>query len=229
MSSAPRVLIAPSLLSADFANFAQAARAAREAGAELLHFDVMDGVFVPNITFGPQTVRALRHHSDAIFDVHLMIVQPERYIEEFARAGADIITVHAEACVHLQRVLAQIRECGVRAGVSLNPATPLDVIEYVLPDIDLLLIMTVNPGFGGQQFIPEMLRKIARARAMLDEAGSDAWLEVDGGINGVTTPLVVRAGARVLVAGSSVFGNPEGVRAGVEELRRAVWEAMERV
>lgn len=229
MSSAPRVLIAPSLLSADFANFAQAARAAREAGAELLHFDVMDGVFVPNITFGPQTVRALRHHSDAIFDVHLMIVQPERYIEEFARAGADIITVHAEACVHLQRVLAQIRECGVRAGVSLNPATPLDVIEYVLPDIDLLLIMTVNPGFGGQQFIPEMLRKIARARAMLDEAGSDAWLEVDGGINGVTTPMVVRAGARVLVAGSSVFGNPEGVRAGVEELRRAVWEAMERV
>ncbi len=229
MSSAPRVLIAPSLLSADFANFAQAARAAREAGAELLHFDVMDGVFVPNITFGPQTVRALRHHSDAIFDVHLMIVQPERYIEEFARAGADIITVHAEACVHLQRVLAQIRECGVRAGVSLNPATPLDVIEYVLSDIDLLLIMTVNPGFGGQQFIPEMLRKIARARAMLDEAGSDAWLEVDGGINGVTTPMVVRAGARVLVAGSSVFGNPEGVRAGVEELRRAVWEAMERV
>lgn len=229
MSSIPRVLIAPSLLSADFANFAQAARAAREAGAELLHFDVMDGVFVPNITFGPQTVRALRHHSDAIFDVHLMIVQPERYIEEFARAGADIITVHAEACVHLQRVLAQIRECGVRAGVSLNPATPLDVIEYVLPDIDLLLIMTVNPGFGGQQFIPEMLRKIARARAMLDEAGSDAWLEVDGGINGVTTPMVVRAGARVLVAGSSVFGNPEGVRAGVEELRRAVWEAMERV
>lgn len=229
MSSAPRVLIAPSLLSADFANFAQAARAAREAGAELLHFDVMDGVFVPNITFGPQTVRALRHHSDAIFDVHLMIVQPDRYIEEFARAGADIITVHAEACVHLQRVLAQIRECGVRAGVSLNPATPLDVIEYVLPDIDLLLIMTVNPGFGGQQFIPEMLRKIARARAMLDEAGSDAWLEVDGGINGVTTPMVVRAGARVLVAGSSVFGNPEGVRAGVEELRRAVWEAMERV
>lgn len=229
MSSTPRVLIAPSLLSADFANFAQAARAAREAGAELLHFDVMDGVFVPNITFGPQTVRALRHHSDAIFDVHLMIVQPERYIEEFARAGADIITVHAEACVHLQRVLAQIRECGVRAGVSLNPATPLDVIEYVLPDIDLLLVMTVNPGFGGQQFIPEMLRKIARARAMLDEAGSDAWLEVDGGINGVTTPLVVRAGARVLVAGSSVFGNPEGVRAGVEELRRAVWEAMERV
>lgn len=229
MNSTPRVLIAPSLLSADFANFAEAARAAREAGAELLHFDVMDGVFVPNITFGAQTVRALRHHSDAIFDVHLMIVQPERYIEEFAQAGADIITVHAEACVHLQRVLAQIRECGVRAGVSLNPATPLSVIEYVLPDIDLLLVMTVNPGFGGQRFIPEMLRKIARARAMLDEAGSDAWLEVDGGINGVTTPMVVRAGARVLVAGSSVFGHPEGVQAGVEELRRAVWEAEERV
>ncbi len=229
MSEMPLVLIAPSLLSADFANFAQAARQAAEAGAEFLHFDVMDGVFVPNITFGPQTVRALRHHSDAIFDVHLMIVQPERYIEEFAQAGADIITVHAEASTHLQRTLARIRECGARAGVSLNPATPLNAIEYVLPDIDLLLIMTVNPGFGGQEFIPEMLRKIARARAMLDEAGSDAWLEVDGGINGATTPLVVRAGARVLVAGSAVFGHPDGVRAGVEELRQAVWEAQERV
>ncbi|MDW8290983.1 MAG: ribulose-phosphate 3-epimerase [Armatimonadota bacterium] len=224
-----RVLIAPSLLSADFANLGQAARAAREAGAELLHFDVMDGVFVPNITFGAQTVQALRHLSDALFDVHLMIVQPERYIEQFAQAGADIITVQAEACVHLQRTLAQIREHGVRAGVALNPATPLSAVEYVIPDIDLLLIMTVNPGFGGQQFIPEMLRKIARARAMLDEAGSDAWLEVDGGINGQTTPLVVRAGARVLVAGTSVFGHPEGVRAGVEELRQAVWEAGERV
>lgn len=224
-----RVLIAPSLLSADFANLGQAARAAREAGAEMLHFDVMDGVFVPNITFGAQTVQALRHHSDALFDVHLMIVQPERYIEQFARAGADIITVQAEACVHLQRTLAQIRECGARAGVALNPATPLSAIEYVLPDIDLLLVMTVNPGFGGQRFLPEMLRKIARARAMLDEAGSDAWLEVDGGINGQTTPLVVRAGARVLVAGTSVFGHPEGVRAGVEELRQAVWEAGERV
>ncbi|MEJ5253563.1 MAG: ribulose-phosphate 3-epimerase [Armatimonadota bacterium] len=229
MSAVPRVWIAPSLLSADFANFAQAARAAREAGAEFLHFDVMDGVFVPNITFGPQTVQALRHHSDAVFDVHLMIVQPERYIEQFAQAGADIITVHAEACVHLQRTLTQIRECGVRAGVALNPATPLSAIEYVIPDIDLLLVMTVNPGFGGQQFIPEMLKKIARARAMLDEAGSEAWLEVDGGINGVTTPMVVRAGARVLVAGSSVFGHPEGVRAGIEELRQAVWEVGERV
>ncbi len=229
MSAVPRVRIAPSLLSADFANFAQAARSAREAGAEFLHFDVMDGVFVPNITFGPQTVQALRHHSDAIFDVHLMIVQPERYIEQFAQAGADIITVHAEACVHLQRTLTQIRECGVQAGVALNPATPLSAIEYVIPDIDLLLVMTVNPGFGGQQFIPEMLKKIARVRAMLDEAGSEAWLEVDGGINGTTTPLVVRAGARVLVAGSSVFGHPDGVRAGVEELRQAVWEAWERV
>lgn len=229
MSGVPRVLIAPSLLSADFAHFAQAVREAREAGAELLHFDVMDGVFVPNITFGAQMVQALRHHSDAIFDVHLMIVQPERYIEQFAQAGADIITVHAEACVHLQRTLAQIRESGARAGVALNPATPLSAIEYVIPDIDLLLVMTVNPGFGGQQFITEMLRKIARARAMLDEAGSEAWLEVDGGINGTTTPLVVRAGARVLVAGSSVFGHPEGVRAGVEELRQAVWEAGEKV
>lgn len=229
MSISPRVWIAPSLLSADFGNFAQAARAAREAGAELLHFDVMDGVFVPNITFGAQTVQALRHHSDALFDVHLMIVQPERYIEQFAQAGADIITVHAEATVHLQRTLAQIRECGLRAGVALNPATPLDVVEYVLPDIDLLLVMTVNPGFGGQQFIPEMLRKIARARAMLDKAGGEALLEVDGGINCATVPLVVQAGARVLVAGSSVFGHPEGVRAGVEELLQAVWSAEERV
>lgn len=229
MNTVPRILIAPSLLSADFANFAQAVRSVHEAGAEFVHFDVMDGVFVPNITFGAQTVQAVRHLSDAIFDVHLMIVQPERYVEQFVQAGADIVTVHAEACVHLQRTLAQIRELGARAGVALNPATPLSAVEYVIPDIDLLLVMTVNPGFGGQQFIPEMLRKIARARAMLDEAGSEAWLEVDGGINGSTTPLVVRAGARVLVAGSSVFGHPEGVRAGIEELRQAVWEAGERV
>lgn len=228
MSDSPRVLIAPSLLSADFADLAKAAHAAAEAGAEFLHFDVMDGVFVPNITFGPQAVRALRHHSDAVFDVHLMIVQPERYIEEFAQAGADIITVHAEASVHLQRTLAHIRECGARAGVALNPATSLSAIEYVISDIDLLLVMTVNPGFGGQEFIPEMLRKVARARAMLDEAGSSALLEVDGGINGATTPLVVRAGAQVLVAGSAVFGHPEGVRAGVEALRQSVWEAQER-
>ena len=215
------VKIAPSLLSSDFGAFAEAARDCERAGAEFLHFDIMDGAFVPNITFGPGVVRALRPHSRAVFDVHLMIQQPERWIDAFAEAGADIITIHAEACLHLQRALSQIRGTGVRAGLSLNPATPLDVLDYLLNDIDLLLIMTVNPGFGGQHFIRAMLPKIAAARERLDQAPGPVDLEVDGGIAGDTAADVVKAGANVLVAGSSVFGHPEGLAAGIRDLRKA--------
>ncbi|MBM3494871.1 MAG: ribulose-phosphate 3-epimerase [Armatimonadetes bacterium] len=214
-------IVAPSLLSSDFGAFASAARACAEAGAEFLHFDVMDGAFVPNITFGPGVVKALRPHSQAVFDVHLMVERPDRWVEAFAEAGADIVTVHAEACIHLQRVLAQIRSAGAKAGLSLNPATPLDTMDYVLDDLDLLLIMTVNPGFGGQEFIPSMPTKIAQARERLAQAPRFVHLEVDGGINATTAATVVRAGADVLVAGSAVFGHPGGLGAGVRALREA--------
>lgn len=216
------VRIAPSLLSADFGAFAEAARACERAGAELLHFDIMDGAFVPNITFGPGVVKALRPHSRAMFDVHLMIQHPERWIGAFAEAGADILTIQAEACLHLQRALAEIRAHGMRAGLALNPATPLSILEYVRDDIDLLLVMTVNPGFGGQSYIPAMTRKVTQARAMLEASGRDIWLEVDGGISADTAPEVVKAGANVLVAGSSVFGHPEGLAAGIQALRKSV-------
>lgn len=215
------VRIAPSLLASDFAAFGGAARACDEAGAEYLHFDIMDGHFVPNITFGPGVVRALRRHSRAVFDVHLMIERPELWVEDFVKAGADIVTVHAEACIHLQRVLSQIRAAGARAGVALNPATTIDCLQYVLEDIDLVLVMTVNPGFGGQSFIPAMVDKIRRTRDMLDSAGVTADLEVDGGIAGETARTVVDAGADLLVAGSSIFSHADGVVGGVRALRGA--------
>ncbi len=221
-----KIEIAPSLLSADFSSLARAAEECQAAGAELLHFDVMDGQFVPNITFGVYPVRALRSHSKAVFDVHLMIVQPERFIEDFARAGADSITVHAEACTHLQRVLAQIREAGVGAGVALNPATPLDVLDYILDDIDRLLVMTVNPGFGGQKFIRATLRKVAEARARLDTARRPIDLAVDGGIDPETAAEVVAAGANVLIAGTSIFGHSGGVSAGIRAIREATASAL---
>lgn len=213
------IKVAPSILSADFACLAEEVKKVEHSGASYLHIDVMDGVFVPNITIGPPVIAALRPHTDLKLDVHLMITAPERYLNEFIRAGADILTVHAEACLHLHRTLSAIKESGVKAGVALNPATPPQAIEYVLDIPDLVLIMTVNPGFGGQQFLSEVLPKITYIRNALDRCNSKAEIEVDGGISPETAPVAVRYGANVLVAGSSVFksGNPGKV---VQELLR---------
>ncbi len=213
------IKIAPSILAADFAHLAAQVHEAESAGADYIHVDVMDGHFVPNITIGPPVVRSLRRVTDLPLDVHLMISDPLRYIPVFAAAGADILTVHVEATVHLHRALRQIRALGCRAGVSLNPATPPVAIGEVLHAVDLVLVMTVNPGFGGQPFIAGMEGKIARVRAMLDEAGSAAELEVDGGIGPETAGLVVSAGADVLVAGTAIFDAPEGVAAAIEMLK----------
>ena len=199
------IRIAASILSADFGRLADEVRAAEDAGADWIHVDVMDGSFVPNITVGPLLVRAVRTATRLPVDVHLMIVQPERYIERFADAGADVISVHVEASVHLQRTLHEIRALGKRAGVVLNPHTPEDSVRYVLADADLILVMSVNPGFGGQSFLPQVLPKVRALRSMIDDAGLPIDLEVDGGVNAVTARAVVEAGARVLVAGSAVF------------------------
>jgi len=216
------VKIAPSILSADFGRLAEHIAEAEAAGADYIHVDVMDGHFVPNLTIGPVIVRAVRQATALPLDVHLMIEAPERYLGDFCRAGADLLTVQVEACPHLHRTVQQIKELGRRAGVALNPATPASSLEEILPYLDLALVMTVNPGFGGQTYIESMTNKIARVRQMLDEAHSAAELEVDGGINSETAPKAVAAGARVLVAGSALFGAPEGVARAMAGLRQSL-------
>lgn len=199
------ILIAPSILSADFARLADEVAAVEQAGADLLHIDVMDGHFVPNLTVGPPIVKALKNVTKLPLDVHLMMTNADAFIPDFAKAGADYLTVHVEACPHLHRTIQSIKERGVKAGVTLNPATPVQALEEILPDVDLVLIMSVNPGFGGQQFIASCLNKVRTTRQMLDRIGSRALLEVDGGVKADNAATVLEAGADVLVAGSAIF------------------------
>ena len=211
--------IAPSILSANFAHLAREVATVEAAGAELIHIDVMDGRFVPNLTFGAKVIQTVRALTTLPLDVHLMVVEPEHYFESFAEAGANTLTIHVEAAPHLDRQIARIRELGCTAGVALNPATPIEHVREVAAELDLLLIMTVNPGFGGQSFIRYSVDKVRRARLMLDEAGSRAALEVDGGINRATINSVWRAGADTFVAGNAIFSAPD-VRAEIAALHR---------
>lgn len=217
-----RIKLAPSILSADFGRVGEQVAEATRAGADYIHVDVMDGHFVPNITIGPLVVAAIRPHTSLPLDVHLMIESPEKYIQQFAQAGADIITVHVEVCHHLHRVVESIKELGIKAGVSLNPSTPLTEAEEVLPILDLVLLMSVNPGFGGQQFIESTIGKIERLRRRLDELGLPAELEVDGGITADIAPRVARAGARVLVAGAAIFNKKESVSQAITRIRESL-------
>ncbi len=219
------VKIAPSILAADFAELGAAVRAAEAAGADYIHVDVMDGHFVPNITIGPPVVAALRKTTRLPLDVHLMIEAPDRYLIDFVKAGADILTVHVETCPHLHRTVQAIRDLGAKPGVTLNPATSLETVREIVPYVDQVLVMTVNPGFGGQSYIPTMTDKIARLAEMLAIAGRVVDIEVDGGIDAVTAPLVAAAGATVLVAGTNIFRNSHGLAIGIRELRAAAENA----
>jgi ribulose-phosphate 3-epimerase len=217
--ASPEIKIAPSILSADFARLGEQVAEATKAGADYIHVDVMDGHFVPPITIGASVVAAIKKWTDLPLDVHLMIESPERQIEQFAEAGADIITVHIEACPDIEKLIQSIKGLGVKAGVSLNPKTPLSAISQILPSLDLVLVMTVNPGYAGQLFIESTLDKIADLRSELDKKGLAAELEVDGGINAQTAPKVVKAGARVLVAGAAVFSSGRTIKDSLAELR----------
>ena len=224
MPSERPIKIAPSILSADFSRLGEQVAEAEAGGADAIHIDIMDGAFVPNITMGPMIVQAIRRWTTLPFDLHLMIANPERYIADFASAGADTITVHAEACVHLHSVIQQIRAAGKHPSVAISPATPISALEEVIADLDQALVMTVNPGFGGQAFIEAMLSKISRMRALIDERGLSADLQVDGGISATTAAAVARAGANVLVAGSAVYNDRMSVAESIARIRRSIAE-----
>lgn len=217
------IIIAPSILSADFSRLGEEIRAVEEAGAEVIHIDVMDGHFVPNITIGPLVVEAVRRVTELPLDVHLMISEPDRYIKAFADAGADWITVHAEACTHLHRSLNFIRSLGKKAGAVLNPATPLSSLEYVLEEVDLVMLMSVNPGFGGQSFIASTLKKCRELRTMLDKVNPAAGIEIDGGMSPKTIGAMAEAGANIFVAGSAIYGQ-ENYGAVIQEMKQLIQE-----
>ncbi len=212
-------MLAPSVLSADFSRLGEEVRAVEEAGADVIHVDVMDGHFVPNITIGPLVVKALRKVTNLPLDVHLMIENADKYIGDFAAAGADWITVHAEACPHLHRTIHAIRDLGKKPGVVLNPATPLEILEYIIDDVDLVMLMSVNPGFGGQSFIPSVLTKIRHLKKMIQERGLNVGIEIDGGVSPATMPSITEAGANIFVAGSAVFGKSD-YKAAITELKK---------